>query len=565
LKLEAKLQNKFGWLAFCLFISNLAFLAIPYSWEPEQHHDGIIFPAAIAIRDGLVPNRDVFTQYGPLAPWLQGLWLQLTSPTLLNLRIFSVLQVVVISQLLFWILRKRLKSTTAFLISLAWSITGPFGLPWPSLLITISLLLTILLLDLDVENWPLKRTGLGFRYFLAGFILVVGSLARIQNLLGVVLIACVLLYFGIKRKKLVPIYFFLFGSISATVLSLMLMIRLHMLGPYIEQCIVWGLKLSGKLASPISISLIADRMWFPIIAIIILVIVFFSSRFLTLRRPSWLWDCLICLISFGIFSSTIALSRIKVHGAQTLRNPEVLLSIGTNKFLYLVGYFATSVTAFLLLRKLFVSVFKRSHGEIWDETRFIVAAVALVSLSTLYPIPDNYHLWFVTPVFLVFISLFSSKFKNFDLHPKAVNLLLIGLIAGLVFQIYIQTTDSRYTHSARILQGMSSSYYSAPYLDRTLKLLQDIPVAEKIHFDCADGIYAAANGHYMADSSSFVNWSPSSQNGKSSSFLFACYLDQAKILEYTSKGWSVQFSTPWKWELDGVIYPSNNVLFSRAP
>ena len=120
--------------------------------DPDIHHDGIIYAAAVASSQGLLPNRDYFTQYGPVTSIMQGIWLYFTEPTLYSLRIFNVAILLISSYLVYKIIKTSINFSLALLILLALNISTPTILPylvaWPSVISTMILLLVLLILQI---------------------------------------------------------------------------------------------------------------------------------------------------------------------------------------------------------------------------------------------------------------------------------------------------------------------------------------------------------------------------------------------------------------------------------
>jgi hypothetical protein len=69
--------------------------------EPNGIHDGIMFPGAVASSEGLIPNRDFFSQYGPITPILQGYWLKVFPVEIISLRILDAILLATIGLYLF--------------------------------------------------------------------------------------------------------------------------------------------------------------------------------------------------------------------------------------------------------------------------------------------------------------------------------------------------------------------------------------------------------------------------------------------------------------------------------
>ena len=99
-----KILNQKTFAAIFITITNLIFFANISRFDPDPHHDGVMFTAALASALGKVPNREFFAQYGPLTPVLQGMWLDLTSPTLFNLRLLHAIILTISALLMFLII-----------------------------------------------------------------------------------------------------------------------------------------------------------------------------------------------------------------------------------------------------------------------------------------------------------------------------------------------------------------------------------------------------------------------------------------------------------------------------
>ena len=67
------------------FLIQITYFLIQSKWDPDPHHDGYVYAQALAASEGMVPNRDFFAMYGPLNPFLQGIWLNITNHNLISL------------------------------------------------------------------------------------------------------------------------------------------------------------------------------------------------------------------------------------------------------------------------------------------------------------------------------------------------------------------------------------------------------------------------------------------------------------------------------------------------
>jgi hypothetical protein len=98
------------------FLLQTVVLMLVAPLQIDPHHDGIILGAAIASSTGHIGPSEAFSQYGPLSPLLHGWFLNVFGNTMLNLRYFAAVNVLLISFLLFNLIRKEkfLSEDTAF-------------------------------------------------------------------------------------------------------------------------------------------------------------------------------------------------------------------------------------------------------------------------------------------------------------------------------------------------------------------------------------------------------------------------------------------------------------------
>jgi hypothetical protein len=102
----------------------------------------VILAPAVAFSEGLPLHAGAFSQYGPLSPFISGLWLRVTDNNLLSLRYFAALQAIILAIGMFLVLKKIVSEdrARAFVIlwvfaSGIWSTRFPGALmAWPSLL-----------------------------------------------------------------------------------------------------------------------------------------------------------------------------------------------------------------------------------------------------------------------------------------------------------------------------------------------------------------------------------------------------------------------------------------------
>jgi hypothetical protein len=211
--------KKFDICAVTLFLIQGAVLLLVAPLQVDPHHDGIILGAAIASSNGLFGPSEAFSQYGPLSPLLHGWFLEAFGNSMLNLRYFAALNALVISALLFSLIRKIADNWAALLISSTWVFTSAIWsttfpgalLPWPSLIATALLLSGMNLLTPVFSENQYSRNQIYSRLAIAGCLFGLTGFARQQTWIAAALTLILLILYYKRLTK--EIYFFVSGAI----------------------------------------------------------------------------------------------------------------------------------------------------------------------------------------------------------------------------------------------------------------------------------------------------------------------------------------------------------------
>jgi hypothetical protein len=524
-------------------------------------HQGLIFAAAIAVSQGLFPNKDAFAQYGPLNPFLQGLFLRLTDNKVIFLQIFTGMLTIGISIALYLILRKNIDSKTSFLVSIAWLLTGPHGLPWASLpanlIILISMYLVIYRGDQVTKHQNLK-------VFIGGALLVLGVFARVQTILVYI---SVFVFLGITKSKMFKS--FLYGGIASIAIITLILFILGSLIPYIEECIIWASSTLGyATVHPISLTYIFHLSWFIWTAVFLVGTIWLINRTILSERVQALkyrtvFVGSLLTLFFGILllGSRISYDTLNLNFHPYLLNPKYLFLVTSGKLLFTLD-FAPGFLLFGALVYMILTEYILKKRKFRYQTK-LTLAFGIPCFSQLFPVTDSYHTWFVAPIFISCLVMVATEFSHAK-YLASLRIFLVALLLILQIQIVWDISDSRYNFKNSTLFGMRSSFYSAPYLDETMNLLDKHVTPNSTRFLCPDGIYSTANGKYNSIDSRFVNWAPKySQSENEMKFLFTCHVDESSINEYTDKGWKIVFRTPYNTKPDGILYKRFNVLYSK--
>jgi hypothetical protein len=150
-----------------------------------------VLTGAIAFIDGYLPNSEFFAQYGPLASVLQGIGLLIFGKSLLGLKLFTSALVIITGMLVSFRVYRIFGILMASAVWAIWSLTGPMGLPWPSLITTFLIVLG-LSISFGIRNAALVLKPRAL--IVTVQLLLMGALIRIHLLVIVGFILVVLFY-----------------------------------------------------------------------------------------------------------------------------------------------------------------------------------------------------------------------------------------------------------------------------------------------------------------------------------------------------------------------------------
>ena len=546
-------------MRYLIFIGQFVVLLNFMRMDPDPHHDGIIYAPAVAIRNGGFPNKDVFAQYGPLVPELQGLWLKIFGPELLNLRFQAAFISISMSIIIWYSARNFIGEYSSLLLSTAWVLTIPSVLPWPTLFSTLIVLFSLLMLtDFSVR----ALTSSKFRVLFAAIILGIGSFGRLHVVL---IFLAVVLFFSLERNlEAFYLKYWLIGGGSAIAVNLMILESFGALKPFINQSIIWPF---FRYSRPeITTSYIVNSFFYPVVFIaclcLFLTVYTIRKKFSSVVLSYFFMVC----VFIGLFS----LSKLTRDGYLSLRNPKILAIDFSKNMLNSLSYLAafSTLLAFLILICYFNKV---------PTFSAVVAVYAASMLSQLYPLYDVSHLWMIAPVLLICGIVMFSTYRFFRIVIKpSINFFLVGLVIGLILQAYTFFSIERVGFESVSLKGMLAPKHYANELDKTLNNLETILKPKSTKFDCINGIYSAAGGEYLASSPQFINWGPG--NGNKAVFtggqgilnepiqgnsIFVCAISGREIERYIKLGYKMKLKDPIT--LFGEIEHTDywNVLFVK--
>jgi hypothetical protein len=492
-----------------------------------------MFAAAVAVSEGKIPNKDVFAQYGPLAPLIQGMWLKIFGIELINLRVLTAFLIAITAAYIFTLTKSRLGISTAFLLQFFWVVSQP-RLPLPPTLPWASVISTLLIL-IAIHNFRIVQDSKYVRWkplILVGAALALLPLLRVQ--IGIftllILINWTSLYF--RRKISVSAYLSLaLSTLITLVLTFVLFHSFGMIESYILQCLEWPSKFYGNAYLPTIIftkdGLVYWSTWYYYPFLYVIFRSFLSHRWnflfkqLPLRRFNHILLPLLIVV-FGIFSMFFYSYDV---------NPKSYL----NPFLQFQWLLQRSVIGlfYFLAFDRFIRAL-RGFRSFSLSSNYFEPILATSAIAQLYPGSDPLHLWWIAPVLLVtFFSPGNKIFPQYSVDARKLRgyLLYVSVLLTLILVQYLSI--ARVSFESSILHGM---YSQAEVRNRIEPMLSSIIQTRRLYpnnelvFDCHDGLFSVADGTYLPRDKNFVNWSPEfNVVTTSGDIVVVCSLDSVRL------------------------------------
>ena len=469
--------------------------------DPEPHHDGVLLAAAIGVSEGKIPNKEVFTQYGPVTPLFQGLWLRFTEPSLLSLRIFTALLLAICGLVLFLILKSITNLYLASLVSISWAVSYPFfilpiNLPWASIIATLLVLISILVL-ISTRFGLQSNDGI----ILITMILVFGIFVRIHMVIPVIVIGTYYLHHWIRYK--ISKLFILWLTTTFVGLSFCIGV-LHYLGAlksYVDQTILWPISYYATPAIGFSkgeIVALALLLFFPGFLFLLYLLYKISISKIETKFKS--------LFFFALILTVVTLSNVDVPHKSYLNPLYVAVSLSQN-FPSTISYSAVTLLLFYF--------WKERKKLAFFDLKLLPVALGASLIPQLYPAHDTLHLYWIAPGVIAAVVIYNSirasdnpTSRLTQLTPVLWSIVIVCLVLG-----GMHLREERVAYYAPVVRGMLGVQSTAQPIDEMLIAIDRLPKDATIKFDCAHGLFAVAGGRYLASDERFVNWGVTKSEG----------------------------------------------------
>jgi hypothetical protein len=565
---KARFANRFWIVAGPVTLIEAVSLYLHLRNDPEPYHSGLVYAQSIAASQGLLPTRDFLSPYGITGPLLNGFLLKFTDQSLLSLLLIYGFLTIVTGLVLYASTAGRLGKTNAFGLNFIWAMTFVTTLPWPSLLTTLLVLLAFnLLIHSNLETSDIN-TKIRIRLFFAALLMQFAILTRIHLAVALFLVTIV---FVLKAEKSIWLVWVKFNLIITGVI-VSLMIQADVLESYIGQVIVWPLTSFTK--PPMTLGLYFSFIWFPLLSLLVysLFLVFRHAIAIKSTRNKYsLVGLVITLAMFIIYG----LSIVNAAAAPpTIRSWLGLISVFKSNSQVILGFVACFI--FVILGARFLAKYFQNpinHLNLGKNllNKLISICMGVTALIQLFPLHDNVHIWFVTPL-LIFAVVELVEKEFFSLRNRIAIALISSILILNQFSVFGKTLKiDRVPLVSQEFIGMYGTRDFAQVVDRTMIEIDKLGPSRVLRNNCMSAVYSISNQSFISIDGNFLGnifeaFTDSvpivDPQSKEPDLLFYCNtnLNEKNILN--NQNFSIKFAIPTMLN-DKAGDPLFNVLYYR--
>jgi hypothetical protein len=503
LKIRKYKNENFSLLLKAVYIFMIFLYVYSSNWEVEPQHEGLTFPAAVAISEGKVIFRDVHSQYGLLQPMIEGFILSITGPYLIVQRLVGSICIILISILIF-LCSKNLSGINPYISAISylaltpnWNHVPSLEAPltratWPNsygILFQMISIYLFILYHKKLKNYLLVLSGIA---------LGISAFARIQfTIISLVLLILIVFLINVGKKWNYAWMLLGFGSICF--IFLIWLIHQRAIVPMYNQTI--GALFDEGLNSvrgP-SLSVIFKTL------IVTLIIMFLYLVIRKLIRNKLLH---FLLLYFGIILLTFV-----VYPKSTKYQGKIfsLIKLISDNIVLSPIYFLVATCIVIASIQLASAVRNRLYRRELVQPNSIYLFISAVSCLNLIQMhifsPDYFYL--VIPTFLVLFFGYHFEIIGNYFNRRNLNDLNHSWISTLL-PVLLCVSMTNYF----FIFNKTSSYYSAPNLkymksynpkvfsniDNITKAVSEFPIGSTVSVNCLYGLYTVNHNGYLSSS-----------------------------------------------------------------
>ena len=501
------------WPGAFVFLASLVTFAVAAPMDPEPYHDGSQLPAAIAVSEGMVVHRDVFSGYGFITAWIQGLAVEVFGPRLIVIRMLTAVLLSAVTVLIYLLARRtRLNVPVSAGVALLWVAAWPgravmWGtplLPWPSVVYLVFQLgaLRVFLRAVTSER---PRT---IAFAVMGALTGLAVLTRL-NYGAAFTLALVIALAVFSRSRGVTWSDWLAaiaGGLAGMGIPLAVIAAQGAFPAFIDQSIIGPVQ--GK-------AIVKPTEWFYYENAY-----FYGSGLLLLAVLAVLWLSGKHWIGRRTFQAGIALTTLALTiWATTAIDNSPLRNLILTKLTWAPALDGQAIQP-LFLAVIWTILFAGAVGVViaWRVVRrqritgsadqVLITTLALTSIASLvqlFPVADPNHLWWAAPIPLVLL-VYGLTVTAPSRSKWAIPTLLIVpslLVSILTSVVYLQHPRTEITTGALAGMRIGSNLY--PSVVKVDGMLRDV-APRSAAFECSGGLLAVWNGEYLASGPGYVDY-----------------------------------------------------------
>jgi hypothetical protein len=361
------------------------------------------------------------------------------------------------------------------------------------------------------------------------------------------------------------------------VLAFLIVCFLQILGvlkPFIEQVIIWPLT---SFENPsFNFSFVFSFVWFPLSLLVITLLVhiyFYVSRVTKKKSTSFLFSFFVLCFFYSLYY----LSMFDFAGSRTdtLKTFPGFIKTASVYFQHLPGL--ASATA-VIIGFLFLYLKRSTRDNMIQSPQKsmefgLMGSLGITGWIQLYPLHDNVHLWFVTPLFIVPAAYYwKESVKDFSIYVKPLALVFSMFLIVQSYSFYSYLSIDRVPLSSSELQGMMASTQYRDTTDKTMVLLNKYISERSLRNNCKASLFSVSNRKYQSIDGNFSdnffgNLAKSTPivdpSRDQPEYVFECGINDQRKQSIMTSGFETVF------EVDLTTKSSNdvklyNVLFRRV-
>ena len=502
-KTSKNLNKNLNFTLKVIYLFMISIFMYSSNWEVEPQHEGLTFPAAVAVSEGKVIFRDVHSQYGLLQPLIEGFVLSITGPYLIVQRLVGSICVILISVLIF-LCSKNLTRINPYVPTIAYlalmpnwnylpSIEAPIvRSPWPNsygILFQMTCIYLFILYHKKLKNYLLVLSGIA---------LGLSAFARIQfTVISLMLLILILFFINFGKKW--NYAWMLLGYISTFSTFLIFLIHQRAIAPMYNQIIAALFDEGSNSVRGPSLQVVYKTLT----VLLILMVVYFISR--KLIRNKLLFSLFlylgVILLTFVVYPKSMKYQG-KVFSVIKLISELIVLSP-----IYFLVATCVLIASYQIVSESRNKLNKTKLAE--SNTIYLfISAVSYLNLIQMHIISPVYF-YMVIPSFLVLFFGYHFEIMRSYFHGRNLKELNYSWISTLL-PVLLCVSITNYF----FVLNKTSSNYSAPnlkymksynpkvflYINNITLAVSKFPVGSTVSVNCLYGLYTVNQHGYLSSS-----------------------------------------------------------------